>query len=202
MESRWEPVVPGLCYLRKSSLDSFNLHDVLYKSIGDFAWSSPVTRSGRPTRRKAVWLTDCACKYNYSGLSFSPGIAPKWFARFQAQILSLSGLGISFNCCNVNYYPDGNAGLDWHADDEALFGPVSGPVPILSFSVGATRVFEIKNNSSGEVISLPLRSGDLLYMGSNFQQDFKHRVTFDDSSSPRVNFTWRVIKKHQHHQCG
>ena len=173
---------------------------VLASSIADFAWQSPLSvYSRQPIRRKSVWIADCKCKYCYAGLSFEPVKPPEWFAAFQTKVFKAVGVeSLGLNCCNVNYYADGSHLLDWHADDEPLFGDSSTvDVPILSFSVGATRTFLVKHNASSSTCNIVLENGDFCFMGGRMQWTHKHKIPSDRHvSEPRINFTWRRIISH------
>jgi alkylated DNA repair dioxygenase AlkB len=158
--------------------------------------------SHKPIRRKAVWLSGCKCEYGYSGLTFKPSKYPDWFIEFQTQVFTIAGVDhIGLNCCNVNYYPDGRHNLDWHSDDEWLFGDVSSDeVPILSLSIGASRTFLLQHTQSSILNSTELCNGDLLFMGGFMQYTHKHKIPADNSvCEPRINFTWRRIVNHS---CG
>ena len=63
---------------------------------------------------------------------------------------------------NCNYYPDGTSGLGWHSDGEMLFQSRVGDTMIISLSIGATRVFEFKENFSSDIRELSLASGDIM----------------------------------------
>jgi alkylated DNA repair dioxygenase AlkB len=114
-------------------------------------------------------------------------------------VFKIAGVNhIGFNCCNANYYPDGSHSLDWHSDNEPLFGDVSkDEVPILSFSVGASRTFRLQHIQSSKINSIDLGNGDLLFMGGYMQYTHNHNVPPESYvSEPRINFTWRRIVNH------
>ena len=88
-------------------------------------WDKPKSRSGRPIKRSVCWLTDPAFSfpYSYANLKFKPNDFPAWFVIFQKLVFDAAGVNnLEFNSCNVNYYHDGSEYVDWHADDEPLFG--------------------------------------------------------------------------------
>jgi alkylated DNA repair dioxygenase AlkB len=88
--------------------------------------------------------------------------------------------------------------LDWHSDDEPLFGDSStANVPILSFSIGATRTFLVRHNQSSSISKVELNNGDFCFMGGRMQFTHKHKVpTERHVSEARFNFTWRRIIRH------
>ena len=58
--------------------------------------------------------------------------------------------------------------LDWHSDNEQLFHESSG-VPILSLSLGATRLFQFKNKATHQISDVTLNDGTLVFMGGALQ---------------------------------
>lgn len=103
------------------------------------------------------------------------------------------GMGYNFNSVLVNCYRRGPDHVGWHADDEEIIVPRA---PILSISLGASRLFEIKVPDSNNVLySLPLAHGAILIMGGNFQHEFFHRVKRDPLvTDVRFNLTFRLCK--------
>lgn len=73
---------------------------------------------------------------------------------------------------------------------------------IISLSLGQSRTFQLRRNwpEEGEAMleSIRLKSGDLLTMEGMMQKHYQHRVPKESSqsSSPRINLTWRWIAKH------
>ena len=72
------------------------------------------------------------------------------------------------NSCNVNYYEHGGFAVDWHSDNEGLFQSTIQDTMIISLSLGAPRVFELKYRdrrvNHGQVHSIRLEDGDILTM--------------------------------------
>lgn len=94
-----------------------------------------------------------------------------------------------YNFCLLNRYRNGQDSMGWHADDEPEMGPV-----IASLSVGATRRFRLRHNSSREVINIPISAGMLLIMAGKMQQYWQHdlprtKVTVGE----RINLTFREV---------
>lgn len=86
------------------------------------------------------------------------------------------------------YYPDGNSGVEFHADLPA-YGDTS---CIASLSLGEEREFVIRRLSDQQTRSMVLASGSLLVMGENFQHDFQHSLPRSDRyKNPRINITFR-----------
>ena len=158
-------------------------------------WDKPKTRSGRPIKRSVCWLTDpnYSFPYSYANLKFKPNDFPSWFLKFQKLVFDAAGVhDCEFNSCNVNYYYDGSEYVDWHADDEPLFGDSNTKVPILSLSIGQSRQFLVRNNLTRKITPIDLNNGDLLFMGGYLQSTHKHMLALAAGAcEPRLNFTWR-----------
>lgn len=104
-----------------------------------------------------------------------------------------------FNSALLNYYRDGKDSISWHSDDETSLG--CNPL-ISSFSLGAERVFKLRNKKTKQEFSIHLESGSLLFMGNNSQTLYEHCLPklrdahsiFDvDENSERINITFRKI---------
>lgn len=90
----------------------------------------------------------------------------------------------------LNYYPDGLAGIGWHADDERDLVPNAA---IVSVSFGATRRFDLRH-FDGEKLSINLEDGSVLIMAGELQQYWKHQVPVQRKiKEPRINLTFRVM---------
>jgi len=184
-----------------SPFDHDWLNRIRMSLVNELAWSKPISPlSGLPIKRGVAWFAECGCKYEYSGLSFSPQAPPTWFAAFQLQVFKAAGLEhIGFDCCNLNLYNGKEDWLDWHADNEQLFQDCSG-VPILSLSLGATRLFQFKCKSTHVISDVTLTDGDLVFMGGTLQKTHLHRLPpapRNIHKIMRINCTWRVITKHK-----
>ena len=160
-------------------------------------WDKPKSRSGRPIKRSVCWLTDpdFSYPYSYANLNFKPIDFPSWFVNFQKRVFVAAGVNhLEFNSCNVNYYHDGSEYVDWHADNEPLFGDSESEIPILSLSIGQSRHFLVRNNSTKKITQILFNNGDLLYMGGYVQSTHQHMLPLAAGhNGPRLNFTWRRI---------
>lgn len=88
------------------------------------------------------------------------------------------------------YYPDGNAGVDYHYDPPS-FGDTS-VVP--SLSLGQERVFGLRERKTRHEHKLPLQNGDLVLMGKGCQDLYEHALFVDPSiTEPRINITFRTF---------
>eukprot|EP00494_Astrolonche_serrata_P002001 UN02007 len=110
------------------------------------------------------------------------------------------GLNVKLpNCCNVNYYANGEQKVGWHSDNEPLYQSKYRDCLIVSLSIGATRTFQFRKNwTQDNPTTIKLKSGDLMTMEGLFQRFYVHRVPSENKGSvgPRINFTWRWITFH------
>lgn len=104
------------------------------------------------------------------------------------QLLRLKGLKVSkdaFGMLVVNWYEDG-FGIPAHSDDEPSIDQNS---PIISLSVGGSRVFKMTHNKSNRHIEVLLTHGSVVAMLPGIQQGWRHEVL--PGTGERFNFTWR-----------
>ena len=98
-----------------------------------------------------------------------------------------------WNGALVNWYMDGKQHIGWHSDDERDLDPES---PILSFSFGTTRKFQLKHKTDPtNSHTFQLKNNSLIVMGGDCQKEFKHRVPPNKKiKNPRINITIRALK--------
>lgn len=167
--------------------------------LNDLPWQADrVTLFGKThvTTRKIVWMGEPGMSYYYSGHSRQ---ALPWsdqvFHVKQSieQQLAKINIAANFNSCLLNYYPTGNDGMGYHADDEKELGP--NPV-IAAVSLGATRKFVLKHKKTQDKVELHLESGQLIVMSGATQRYWKHTVTKTKTvATGRISLTFR----HMHH---
>lgn len=176
-------------------LDNPNL---CYQQLLDgLPWQSDVvTVYGKThiTKRQVVWMGD-EVSYRYSG---HERISMPWtqqvfhVKQIIEQQLAEQGIQTNFNACLLNYYPTGDEGMGYHADDE----PELGFEPIIaSLSLGATRKFVLKHKRTKDKTELMLQSGQLIVMRGQTQSHWQHSITKTKSvTSGRISLTFRLIK--------
>ena len=152
--------------------------------------------------RHGCWLTrdNCCCNYFYGNgahQNWNPNPYPSWLVVLQTHLEKICNIKPGFvNSCFVNWYESGKQALHWHADDEQLFYDED-DVPIISFTLDSnSRTFLLRDEESGEIFDVVLRNKDILFMFGRLQQFYKHSVARGDSSSDRINFTFRAIRQH------
>ena len=144
------------------------------------------------TNRQIVWMS--AKDYRYSG---QLKIAVTWTEQLWALkqqievMLAKQGLGTEFNACLLNYYPSGEDGMGYHADNEKELGQQT---IIASVSLGATRKFVFKHRHTKDKIEFPLTSGQLIVMAGDTQQYWLHSLPKTKKvKEGRINLTFRRI---------
>jgi alkylated DNA repair dioxygenase AlkB len=127
--------------------------------------------------------------YTYSGNALSQHPFTPELLALKAKLDDL--VGVQFNCVLANYYRDGKDSNGWHADNERELG--KNPI-IASLSLGATRRFDLKHNTTGERKQLMLTHGSLLIMGGSMQHHWKHCIAKSTKIiEPRINLTFRKL---------
>ncbi len=124
--------------------------------------------------------------YRYSKADYValPWIAP--LLEIKALIEQVQG---QYNFCLVNRYRSGSDSMGWHADNEPEVGPVIG-----SISLGATRKFRIRHNTTRETKTLLASHGTLIIMAGTMQQFWQHEVPKTKLNiGERINLTYREI---------
>ena len=139
--------------------------------------------------RLSTWHSDGGKQYEYSGLLRTPLQFTPLLNNIRSRCESVSGA--TFNSVLVNLYRDGNDGVGWHADNEA----VNGREPtIASVSLGATRRFDLRHRESKDTIKVDLHSGSLLVMSGLSQHCWVHQVAKTKQVvGPRINLTFRRV---------
>mmetsp|Transcript_16856 Transcript_16856/g.32035 ORF Transcript_16856/g.32035 Transcript_16856/m.32035 type:complete len:290 (+) Transcript_16856:86-955(+) len=200
-----------------------------HSTVDHKAWV-PVTYRGQTLLRQTAWVTfddDCTCAYGYSDMWQSQSTSTE-FKRIVQEITHYvqDATGVTFNACNLNYYPPG-AGVGFHADDEFLFDGLNRETCIVSLSLcrglddgllAGARKFLVKpkqrdhqnnniNHAKYHPDELVLKHGDLVTMEGMFQKHYLHSIWPGDSlqkfhendpfcQGERINLTWRTIVQH------
>lgn len=169
--------------------------DVLFDALcagTPFHAEAPVM-FGRPVevRRRTYAYGEPGARYRYSGVERIAAPWPADLVPTVERVRTRADALFTFALCNL--YPDGAAGLGWHADAERDL--VAG-APIASLSLGAERDFQMRLGRKGPtVVSAPLGHGSLLIMGGATQEHYQHQVPKRlRCVAPRLNLTFRVMR--------
>lgn len=139
--------------------------------------------------RLTGWVGDDSFFYGYSQIKRQ---ANPWTKNLlKLRFFVEESTGHQYNSCLLNYYPTGEDGMGWHADNEKELGV--NPV-IASLSLGAERKFSFKHIGTKEKVDLKLSNGSLLLMSGVIQHYWKHTLPKTKKiKSPRMNLTFRNI---------
>jgi len=186
------PIHNAEVYLLKNLFDSFQCQR-LYDDLMEYAaWQQDLIKIyGRkiPIPRLTAWYGNEGISYTYSGILMQPHAWTETLLSVKKPIETR--LPCKFNSVLLNQYRNGKDSVDWHSDDEPELG--KNPT-IASFSVGASRKFQMRSRLNSDKIEMLLNSGDLLIMSGETQQNWQHRIPkMLKVTEPRINLTFRTI---------
>jgi alkylated DNA repair dioxygenase AlkB len=168
----------------------------LLQASAPFAAESPVI-FGKAHRvaRQSCAFGDAGVSYRYAGVLRETAPWPEALLALRARLFALLAARFNFVLCNL--YPDGQAGLGWHSDDERDLAPGA---PIASLSLGAARDFYLRRGFGDRavVVKRALAHGSLLVMAGQTQRFYQHQVPKRARcDTPRINLTFRVMLQRQ-----
>lgn len=128
--------------------------------------------------------------YTYSKLTLNPTPFTPLLLELKQIVEDL--LGVSFNSALLNYYRGGADYMEWHADDETLYG-LNPTIAIITF--GSGRDFHMRNmKDHTEVHKFICGAGDVLVMRGGCQQTWEHTVPPNpEQTGSRISLTFRTI---------
>ena len=170
---------------------------LFYNLVTELPWQEDiVTLFGKThiTTRQIVWMGDSDIDYQYSGHTRQtiPWTDTVFHVKhhIEQKLLDL-GIDANFNSCLLNYYPSGEDGMGYHADNERELGKQ--PV-IASLFLGARRKFVFKHKKTQDKVELYLESGQLIVMHGDTQSFWKHSITKTKKvTTGRISLTFRQI---------
>lgn len=150
------------------------------------------------TKRKVAWYGDSAFHYTYSNVTRTAHPWTPTILQLKNQVEKHSGE--TFNSCLLNLYHNGNEGMAWHSDDEAMLkkhGTIAG------LSLGAERKIVFKHKQSQTKVELFLEHGSLMMMKNETQDYWLHSIpTTQKIHTPRISLTFRnIVKQSSHANC-
>ncbi len=142
------------------------------------------------TKRKVAWYADQPFQYAYSG---STKIALSWTDELQQLKRLVEDItSEAYNSALLNLYHSGEEGMGWHSDNEP---ELEATASIASLSLGATRKFSFKHQSTKNTVSLFLEQGSLLLMQPPTQRYWMHCLPKSKKvNEVRINITFRMIR--------
>ena len=142
-------------------------------------------------RMKARKTASFGVSYDYSGITYPETVMHEELLPVCSLIEEK--LGFLPNNCLLNFYPDGNASMGFHSDSSEELKEGTGVVII---SLGAEREIHYKNKENRNlIITYKLKSGTLLYMDKEVQEEWLHAIPKEEGAGPRISLTFREIIK-------
>lgn len=142
-----------------------------------------------PVRRRSFAYGAAGARYRYSGLERAAAAWPAPLEPIVARLRQELSAPFDFGLCNL--YPDGEAQLGRHADDER---DIARDSPIAGLSLGATRDFALYERAGQKLGTQALEHGSLLVMWGSTQRHYKHALPRRRRvRDARVNITFRVL---------
>ncbi|MGE3635023.1 MAG: alpha-ketoglutarate-dependent dioxygenase AlkB, partial [Sandaracinaceae bacterium] len=127
--------------------------------------------------------------YDYAGLDYARAGFPPELEAVRVKVAERIGLG--FNNCLLNYYPDGRSRMGFHADAEAGIVPGTG---VAIVSLGAQRNLRFRRTDRlDERLDYVLEPGSLVFMEPEVQRVWQHALPRSSARAPRVSLTFRVL---------
>ena len=175
----------------------------LRRLIDEIHWirgTSVVEDSGvviEQTRSMYYCADNDTLTYTYSGKPLVPAFWPDVVYELRELLHKFLRkrkiLKSPFNCVLMHYYKDGTEYINFHSDDEDLFG--TNPT-IAGLSFGASRDFVLRHNETRQKWVLSTKSGSVYVMAGACQEEMKHSVPKRRGkflNEPRVSLTFRTI---------
>lgn len=196
-----EPIlIPGAeLYYDRSFLSSNESSQYLNTLLTKCSWQRRKASFGYDVPRDEAYYGDPGTQYTYSRREYIPLPWIPELLSLKARVeqatpaaaydqLRLPKLGYNAVLCNL--YRNGNDSVGLHADAEPEMGPI-----IASVSLGAERLFRLKQRNGRTVFSERLPGGSLLIMAGNTQKNFRHEVPKEpEITEARINLTFRRIE--------
>jgi len=179
--------VPACVTLTPGWLAPVEADELFAALTTDIPWEQQTLRIyGREvaTPRLTCWFGGAG--YSYSGTENAPHA---WLPELEGLRVRLeTATAARFNSCLANVYRGGADSVSWHSDDEAELGiePI-----IASLSLGSTRDFKLRHQTSRAVATIALAHGDLLVMRGESQTNYRHSVPKRAHAGTRINLTFR-----------
>ena len=141
-------------------------------------------------RMKARLTASFGQPYDYAGISYVEAPMPELLQRICEQLRHR--LGFLPTNCLINYYPDGNSKMGFHADDIAELEAGTG---VAIVSLGGSRPLRFRRMGDAsvrhEIIQPP---GSMLYMSQDVHREWVHAIPRRGYAEPRISLTFRKLK--------
>lgn len=132
---------------------------------------------------------DEGVSYKYSGSIYASLPWTPTLLEIKARIEAFQTVQGVYNYCLLNLYRNGSDSMGWHADNEPEMGDTIG-----SLSLGATRKFRIRHNTTRETMTFEPGNGTLIIMSGTMQRFWQHEVPkTKEPVGERINLTFRKV---------
>ncbi len=145
------------------------------------------------TKRSSVAFGEKDLTYTYSNRTITARAWEESPILFQLKKDLEEKFSTKFTYAYALLYPDGEAGLLWHSDDEKDMAKGS---LIASISLGEPRDFQVRakdKQKRKEIKSLELAHGSLFLMNMDMQRHYLHCLPKRKKKKLRINITFRNI---------
>ena len=131
--------------------------------------------------------------YRYGG-NYYPTVQP-WTPTLKIVRDTIEGeTGYDCNHVVVNRYLNGNDHIGLHRDKVKDFKPNA---PVCTVSLGGTRTFVLKDDTTNEKEEIELTHGSLFILGAETNAKAKHSIRKTAKAcEPRISLTYRAIATH------
>jgi alkylated DNA repair dioxygenase AlkB len=193
------PISGAEIYYEPHFLPTEEATELFSTLLSKCSWERRKGSFGYSVPRDEAYYGDPGTHYTYSRREYKPlAWIPELLAlkhRIEdatpaAAYANLNLAKIGYNAVLCNLYRDGNDSVGLHADAEPEMGPVIG-----SLSLGADRLFRLRDKAGKAIFSERLPHGSLLIMAGKVQKNFKHEVPKEPGiTEPRINLTFRHLE--------
>ena len=134
--------------------------------------------------------------YNYSRTKHTPTpLSANSIVQNCITTLNDTFTNQGLNSVLINYYPDANAMIPFHADDEA---DICNDSYIFTLSIGSTRTMTFRNKVNKQhMLKIALSHGSLICFSKLSQNFYEHAVLTSDNpglnTGPRISLTFRKL---------
>ena len=134
--------------------------------------------------------------YSYNGVKHHPNPIPTSgnYLCLILEHLKTVLPDFQYNSVLLTKYKNGSDCLNFHSDNES---EIVSDSDIVTISFGQSRVFKFRSLSVASMYpeqEISLSHGDVIIMSRSSQDFFQHSLTPDDSKSPRISITLRMLQ--------
>lgn len=183
---KYELTDGGVLFYDESFFSSIISDQYFYEFLSYSSWRQKAGVFGHMQPRLTTAYGDAGINYSYSGTQNN---ALPWTSALLEVKQKVEAVMGCYNYCLLNRYRSGSDSVSMHSDNERCLGAI-----IATVSLGATRRFNIKHNSTKETQSFPVSNGTLIIMAGTMQNFWKHSIPkTKKTTGERISLTFRRI---------